>query len=337
MHLVTGATGHIGNVLVRQLLARGEHVRALVRPGGVPEALAGLKIDLVPGDLLNLASLVTALQGVEYVHHLGARISVAPGTDPETWRVNLEGTRNLIRAAREARVNRFLYASSIYALRRPAGGMVDETLPFDPASAIDEYDRSKAAASLEVLQAVEEGLDAVLLCPTAVTGPFDFKVSEAGRGILYNMTPGIKFTVDGAYDFVDVRDVARGFILAAERGQKGGTYILGGERLTVQEISRIIWQAAGGWHWGIHLPGWVADLAAGVLPLFSQEPLVTPYTLGAIRSNSDISHEKAARELGYQSRPAATAVREAVRWWQLQRGMDADTRQPAWLKEIAPD
>ncbi len=171
-----------------------------------------------------------------------------------------------------------------------------------------------------------------------MTGPFDFKGSEAGRAILYNMTPGIKFTVDGAYDFVDVRDAARGFILAAELGRSGETYILGGERLTVQEVSRLIWQAAGGWHWGIHLPGWVADLAAGVLPLFSHEPLVTPYTLGAIRSNSTISHEKATRELSYHPRPAAVAVCDAVRWWQECRGEKAQIAgQPVRLTGIAPD
>jgi len=184
---------------------------------------------------------------------------------------------------------------------------------------------------------VEQGLDAVLLCPTAVTGPFDFKNSEAGRAILYNLPPGIKFTVDGAYDFVDVRDAARGFILAAERGRPGETYILGGERLTVQEVSRLIWQAAGGSHWGIHLPGWMADLAAGVLPLFSEEPLVTPYTLGAIRSNSTISHKKASAELGYKSRPIETTVRDAVRWWQECKGKKPVAGQPGWLTGIAPD
>jgi len=337
MHLVTGATGHIGNVLVRQLLARGEAVRALVRPDGVPAALAGLSVELVPGNLLNPQSLADAMRGVKTVYHLGARISLGPGSDPETWRVNLEGTRNMIEAASHTGIQRFLYASSIYSLRRPVTGLVDETLPFDPSSAYGDYDRSKAAASLEVLRAVEQGLDAVLLCPTAVTGPFDFKNSEAGRAILYNLPPGIKFTVDGAYDFVDVRDAARGFILAAERGRPGETYILGGERLTVQEVSRLIWQSAEGRHLGIHLPGWVADLAAGVLPLFSQEPLVTPYTLGAIRSNSIISHEKATRELGYHPRLAAVAVHDAVRWWQECRGKKTVAGQPGWSTAITPD
>ena len=319
MHLVTGATGHIGNILVRQLIARGEKVRALVRPGKNPIALKDLEIELVPGDLLDPDSLLRAVDGVEYIYHLAARISLAPGPDPETERVNLDGTRNLLAAASRTQVRRFIFASSIYALRLPDTGVVDESLPFDPSAARGAYDRSKAAASLAVQQAAAQGLDAVILCPTAVAGPFDFQRSEAGRGILHYMTPGIKFTVDGAYNFVDVRDIASGFIQAAERGGRGETYILGGDRLTVREVAAIIWQAAGNWHMGIHLPGWVADLVAGLLPLFSDHPLVTSYSLAAIRSNSFISHAKADRELGFCPRPASQAILDAVRWWQEQR------------------
>lgn len=316
MHLVTGANGHIGNVLVRQLLARGEEVRAFVRPNANLAALQGLEVEIFPGNLLDAGTLPRALEGVEVVYHLAARISLAPGPDSETERVNLEGTRALLAAARRASIRRFVYASSIYAMRIPAEGVVDESLPFDPEHARGAYDRSKAAASLEVQKAAADGLDAVIACPTAVIGPYDFRPSEAGRGILYNLPPGVKFYVDGAYDFVDVRDAAHGFILAAEKGRSGGTYILGGDRLTVREASETIWEASGGWHAGIHLPDWVADLAAAVLPFFSDDPIVTPYALAAIRSNSHISHAKATRELGYTPRPARQAVAEAARWFQ---------------------
>ena len=149
-----------------------------------------------------------------------------------------------------------------------------------------------------------------------MAGPYDFQVSQAGRGILYNLPPGIKFYVDGAYDFVDVRDAAHGLALAAEKGRSGEMYILGGGRLTVREVAECIWEAAGGWHAGVWLPDWAADLAAGVLPLFSDDPLVTPYSLEAVRSNSHISHEKAMRELGFRPRPARQAILDAVRWWQ---------------------
>ncbi len=328
MNLVTGATGHIGNVLVRQLLERGQRVRVLVRPGKEPVALHGLDVDLVPGDVTDTASLVRALDGVDVVYHLAARISIESGPDPETERVNLGGTLNLLAALRQTAHNqdsicnsqpiKLVYASSIYAMRIPETGPVDESLPFDPACARGAYDRSKAAASLAVQQAAAEGLDAVLVCPTAVTGPYDFQRSEAGRGVLYNLTPGIKFYVDGAYDFVDVRDVAQGFILAAGKGRRGATYILGGDRLTVREVAETIWETAGGWHVGVHLPGWVADMAAEVLPFFADDPIVTPYSLAAVRSNSQISHARAASELGYRPRPARRAITDAARWWMAQ-------------------
>jgi dihydroflavonol-4-reductase len=316
MQLVTGATGHIGNVLVRQMLDRGERVRALVRPGKTPLALQGLDVEIFPGDILDLDSLVRAMRGADVVYHLAAKISLASGPDPVTERVNLEGTRNVLAAVRAAGMRRLVYASSIYALHVPEAGVVDESLLFDPAQARGAYDRSKAAASLEVKNAAAAGLEAVIVCPTAVAGPYDFQVSEAGRGILYNMPPGVKFYVDGAYDFVDVRDVAHGLALAAEKGHSGETYILGGGRLTVREVAECIWEAVGGWHVGFWLPDWMADLAAGFLPLLVDDPLVTPYSLAAVRSNSHISHEKAMRELGFCPRPARQAILDAVGWWQ---------------------
>jgi dihydroflavonol-4-reductase len=316
LHLVTGATGHIGNVLVRQLLEGGHRLRALVRPGKIPLALQGLEVEIFPGDILDADSLVRAMDGVEVVFHLAARISLASGPDPQTEDINLQGTRNVLAALRTAHVRRLVYASSIYALQVPACGVVDESLPFDPQHARGSYDRSKAAASLEVQNAAAAGLDAVIVCPTAVTGPFDFQVSETGRGILYNLTPGLKFYVDGAYDFVDVRDVARGLVLAAQKGSSGENYILGGDRLTVREVSECIWQAASGWHAGIWLPDWVADLAAKLLPELVADPIVTPYSLSALRSNSNISHARAMQELGFHPRPARQAILDAVRWWQ---------------------
>jgi dihydroflavonol-4-reductase len=316
IHLVTGASGHIGNVLVRQLLERGQLTRALVRPGNVPKALEGLDVEIVPGDILDVNSLVRAMDEVEVVYHLAAKITMSTEPDPEAERVNLDGTRNVLAAALLAGVRRLVYTSTIYALSAPGSGTLDESLPFDPLRARGAYDRSKASASLEVQKAVANGLDAVIVCPTAVAGPYDFQVSEAGKGILYNLPPGLKFYVDGAYDFVDVRDVANGLLLAAQKGACGETYILGSDRLTVREVAECIWEAAGGWHAGFWLPNWVADLAAYVMPLLSDNPLVTPYSLAAVRSNSYISHEKAMLELGFRPRPARQAILDAVSWWQ---------------------
>jgi dihydroflavonol-4-reductase len=325
LNLVTGATGHIGNVLVCELLQRGERVRALVRPGKRPLALEGLDIEMVPGDVLELDSLVRTMQGVEVVYHLAARISLASGSDPETERVNCEGTRNVINAARRSGIRRLVYASSIYALRTPADGIpIDEMQPFDPEECRGAYDCSKARASLAIQEAVANGLDAVIVCPTAVTGPYDFQGSDAGRAIRIYMRPGLKFYVDGAYDFVDVRDVARGFILAAEKGHRGETYILGGERLTLWEVIQTVWEAVECWYPSFKIPLWLAYLVADLMPIYTEltsaRPLFTRYSLDAVCSNSRVSHAKAGRELGFQPRPARQAIVDNMRWIQAQAG-----------------
>lgn len=327
MILVTGASGHIGNVLVRELLGRGQHVRALVRPGKKPAALAGLDVEIVPGNILDMDSLERALQGVELVYHLAARISLADGPDPETERVNLEGTRNVISAMHRLGKVRLVYASSIYALRKPTDGTsIDETQPFEALQCQGAYDHSKALASLAVQQAAADGLNAIIVCPTAVTGPYDFHDSDAGRAIRLYMRPGMKFFVKGAYDFIDVRDAALGFILAAEKGRGGETYILGGERLTVQEMAQTIWQAAGGWHASFEVPLWLAYWVANFVTFYCKltgaKPLFTRYSLDAVCSNSLISHVKASRELGFQPRPARQAVQDAVRWFQQWQGFE---------------
>jgi dihydroflavonol-4-reductase len=321
MILVTGATGHIGNVLVRELITHGEGVRVLVRPGKTPLALAGLDVEMIPGDILDQDSLDRALPGVGLVYHLAARISLATGPDPETERVNLEGTRNVIAAIRRLRSARLVYASSIYALRKPLDGVpIDETQPFEPLQCQGVYDCSKAMASLEVQSAVAEGLDAVILCPTAVIGPYDFHDSEAGRAIRMYMRPGLKFYVQGAYDFIDVRDAVQGFILAASKGRRGETYILGGDRMTVREVAQIVQDAAGGWHAGLEVPLWLAYWVADLVPFYNEltgaKPLFTRYSLDAVCSNSLISHAKASRELGFHPRPARQAIVDAVRWFQ---------------------
>jgi dihydroflavonol-4-reductase len=338
MNLVTGATGHIGNVLVRELLAGGQSVRALVRPGKMTPALTGLDVEITPGDVLDEDSLERAMHGVNLVYHLAARISLATGSDLETEHVNLEGTHNVISAIRRTGVSRLIYASSVYALRKPANSFrIDETQPFDVLHCLGAYDRSKARASLAVQSAVADGLDAVIVCPSAVTGPYDFHNSEAGRAIRLYMQPGLKFTVKGAYDFIDVRDAANGFILAAENGRCGETYILSGDRLAVKEVAHMVWQATPGWHTNLEVPIWLAYWVARLMPLYGEltgtQPIFTRYSLDAIGSNSHFSHAKATRELGFQPRPESQAITDAVRWFQ--QGSAADLPIPSPMPKAA--
>ena len=320
MNLVTGATGHIGNVLVRELIARNEPVRALVMPGEDHTPLDNLPVTIFEGDILDAASLQSALKDVDIVYHLAGMISIMPGRNDLLRTVNILGTRNILFACYQAGVRRLVYTSSIHALSCPPQGVViDENVPFDPDHAPDDYSYSKAQASLEVQHAVKRGLDAVIVCPTGVIGPFDFRRSELGEIIIDCLKYKPQFFVEGAYDFVDVRDVARGLILAGEKGKKGETYILSGEKLAVRNLIDAVRTISGRRFARLKVPLSLAWFAARFTPLFYRlthlRPRFTPCSLETLASNADISHAKAQKELGYTPRPLRESLRDTIAWF----------------------
>jgi dihydroflavonol-4-reductase len=324
MNLVTGATGHIGNVLVRKLIAAGQAVRVLILPGEDTLPLQDLLLEMVTGDVLNPQSLRQAMQGVTRVFHLAGIISILPGRNPLVHRVNVDGTKNIISEARQAGVQRLIYTSSIHAIQRaPEGIRIDERLPFDPQNSAGEYDRSKAEASLAVQDAARQGMDTVIVCPTGVIGPNDYRGSELGQLILDCVEQKTQFYVDGAYDFVDVRDVAEGLIQAAEKGRSGETYILSGEKISVRKIIDTLWNLTGRRFARIYIPFSLARFAARFTPLIyihrKVKPRFTSYSLETLRSNADISHAKATAELGYQPRGLMETIADTVDWFRGNR------------------
>lgn len=324
MILVTGATGHIGNVLVRRLVERKENVRAFFWRGEDTTPLAGLDVEQFAGDVLDKRSVLEAMEGVDTVYHLAGIISIMPGHNPLVWRVNVEGTRNVLEAAREMGIKRLIYTSSIHALRRiPPGRVIDESVGYDPTNPYGEYDRSKAAASLEVLKAAQDGLDAVIVCPTGVIGPYDFRGSEMGEVLRSAACGHPMLYVEGAYDFVDVRDVADGLVAAKDKGKRGESYILGGHKISVRELIAAVRRVTGKAIAAIKIPLPLAMFAAKIAPLYYRlvraRPRFTPYSLEVLQSNSDISHLKATRELGYQSRPIYETIADTVRWFLEER------------------
>lgn len=320
MNLITGATGHIGNVLVRMLLERGDRVRAMIMPGEDPSPLSGLDVEIVEADVLDYQSLLKAFDHVQVVYHLAGIISILPGKEQMVQVVNVIGTRNVIQAAQEAGVGRLVYTSSIHALQRvPHGITIDETIPFDTEHAISSYDSSKASASMEVLNAVSQGMDAVIVCPTGVIGPYDFRRSEMGQLILDCVEQKPMLYVDGAYDFVDVRDVAEGLILASQKGRCGESYILSGERIEVLDIIHIVQEVLDKRLFSLKIPMRLARLVANIMPLYYRltrvKPRFTSYSLATITSNSFISHAKARLELGYHPRPLRESLSDTVSWF----------------------
>ena len=319
MWLVTGATGHIGNVLVRKLLERGEKVRAMILPGESRESISGLNVETVEGDVLDLDAVFESLRGIKGIFHLAGVISIMPGPNPFVRKVNVEGTKNILHAALEKRIKKLVYTSSIHAIQRVEEGVIDENIPYDMNNPYGAYDRSKAEATLEVLQAAHSGLEAVVACPTGVIGPYDFRGSMMGAVIHDAAAAKPTLYVDGAYDFVDVRDVAEGLITAAEKGKRGESYILSGQKISVRYMLETVREVTGKNFFQMKIPFDLAKFAAMFTPMYYQmanaTPRFTPYSLEVLQSNSDISHAKASRELGYHPRSLYESIRDTVKWF----------------------
>jgi len=320
MIVVTGGTGHIGNVLLRELVNSGQRVRAMVLPGEDRTPISALDVEIVSGDIRDADATARIFRGADLVYHLAGIVSILPGQSAALNEVNVRGTANVIEACLKTGVPRLVYTSSIHALAEPPHGIViNESRPFDPACVLGDYARSKACATLEVLRGVRRGLDAVVVCPTGVIGPYDYKVSEMGQLILDFLRKRLKMFVNGAYDFVDVRDVATGIVLAGAKGRRGESYILSGERITVRGLLDTLEKITGIKAPTIRIPAWLArtlgDLATPYYRLVKTKPLFTSYSIDVLKSNSLVSSDKAKRDLGYSARPIRESISDAVMWF----------------------
>lgn len=318
---VTGAAGHLGNNLVRALLARGDRVRALVLPSDSRLPLAHLPVEIIEGDVTRLDTLLPAFAGADVVYHLASVISLLPGNDALLQRVNVGGAANVAHACMRSGVGRLVHTSSIHALYEPPKGtLIDEQMLFDPAGIHMAYGKSKALGSQEVLKAVSGcGLDAVIACPTGVIGPHDFRPSEMGQLFCDFAGGRMRTFVDGAYDFVDVRDVCEGLIAAAARGRTGENYILSGELITVAELVGTLRDLTGVDRSSVRrVPMWAAAAAAGLVPAYCRltgaRPRFSRDALYTLRSNAWVSHDKATRELGWTPRPIRESIADTLEW-----------------------
>ncbi|MEC9071029.1 MAG: NAD-dependent epimerase/dehydratase family protein, partial [Myxococcota bacterium] len=266
--VVTGAGGFVGGNLVRALLDDGQDVRAGVFQG--PGGLEGLDVNLVQLDVLDEDSLVAAFTGADVVYHCAAAISIMGGQGGRVESINIQGTKNVVEACLKAEVGRLVHFSSVHALNPlPADEEIDE----DRALATDDhfpaYTRSKAGGEMAVLAGVERGLDAVILNPSGIIGPYDFKPSLLGQTLMQLYNRSLPALVDGAYDFVDVRDVVQSAIVASTRGASGQRYLLSGHYSSVQELALTAESASGKRAPRMVTPLWVARWTAPLFEGFS--------------------------------------------------------------------
>lgn len=317
--LVTGGTGFVGANLAEGLTAAGYTARILRRQSSSLEALAGMTYEEAIGDILDYRSLLEAMTGCDWVFHVAAVSDYWRQGVAWLYQVNVEGTKTVLRAAREAGVKRLVFTSSAAALGIPAEGEVaDETQDFNMSPRRYPYGHSKHLAEQQVRQAVQDGLDAVIVNPTIIIGPRD--LNKVSGSLVIEVARGLaRFYLPGGANYVAVEDVVAGHVAAAERGRAGERYILGGENLLHRDVIDIIREVTGGPRPLFDFPRWAIEPAALAVTaarwvLGNRVPLnANQVRMSGLRFL--FSPEKAIRELGMPQTPFRTAVESAYGWF----------------------
>jgi dihydroflavonol-4-reductase len=318
--LVSGATGFVGAAVARALGAAGWQVRALVRAGSDRSNLQTLAVDVVEGDLTDPSSLDRAVEGCTGLFHVAADYRLGARDPSQLYRTNVEGTRNILNAARGAGVARIVYTSSVATIGIPPDGSPgEERTPAALGDMIGHYKRSKYLAEEVAREAARAGMSVVIVNPTTPVGPGDIKPTPTGQLVLDAASGRMPAYVDTGLNIVHVDDVAAGHLLAFERGRAGERYILGGEDMSLQGILEQISRLAGRKAPRIRLPYAavlpVAYLAEGLARLTGQSGRVTLEGVRMSRKRMFFSSAKAAAELGYRWRPPIEAFEDALRWF----------------------
>jgi dihydroflavonol-4-reductase len=322
MHaFVTGGTGFIGGAVVRRLTEAGHQVRVLVRPGADTRQLDGLAVERVDGSLGDGDSLRAGMAGCDWVFHVAALYSYWGHSQEDFYQTNVEGTRRVLETARQEGVKRIVHTSSIAVLgvhqdRTPA----DEQTPSSLADRIGPYQRSKFLAEELVRDQVRQGLPVVIVNPSTPVGIGDHKPTPTGQIIVDYLNGRMFGYVDTGLNIIDVDNVAAGHLLAAERGQVGERYILGGENLTLKQLLDLLAEVSGQPPARLRIPHWVAlgwsylDVAMARLSP-GRTPAATPEKVRLSHRYEFFDPGKAVRELGLPQTPARQALSKAVAWY----------------------
>ena len=314
---VIGASGHIGNNLCRALINKGYRVKALIHQNA--DSLEGLSLIRETGDILDPQCLRDFLAGCDVVFHAAGKISIDGDKDGMVYSVNVTGTKNIVEACLASGVHKLIYFSSIHAIEQLPEGPLDESRPLVQSSHL-EHDLAKSDAEREVMKGIAQGLETLIIIPTAAIGPYDFQPSFMGQGLLALYNRKLPSLVDGGFDFVDVRDIARAAIAAMEKGKSGERYVISGMWKTVKDLAFLVEEATGAPPPKFTSPHWLAKMGVPLVKAVSKithTPLLyTNETLTVLlRCNRNISSLKARRELGFYPRPLSETLRDTFEWY----------------------
>lgn len=320
VYIITGANGHLGGTLVRALQGLPVEVRGLILPGET--AVDRGNVRYYRGDVCQPDTLRPLFEDLEEgaairVIHTAGIVDISEDVSPKVYDVNVNGTRNVLALCREFGA-RLVYVSSVHAIPEADDNLVQEEIrAFSPDRVIGGYAKTKAEATQAVLDTARDGLDAVVVQPSGILGPFEASGNHMVQMVSDYVHGRLPACVVGGYDFVDVRDVAKGCLQAAEKGRRGECYILSNRRYEIRDLLRMIRSVCGGRRLPV-LPMWMARAAAPLLQAWAklrhERPLYTRYSLHALGSNSKFSHDKATMELGYHPRDLFQTIKDTVAW-----------------------
>ena len=319
--LLTGATGFLGNTIAWKLYEKGIRCRALVMPGDCHISKLPPETDLFIGDLLDLTSLDTFFRGLPdnvCLIHCAGIVSIASRQNPMVYKVNVEGTKNVLYLAEKYHVERVIYVSSVHALPdKPLGETITEIKIFDENLVKGEYAKSKAIASRLIMQSLDKGLNASIVHPSGMIGPCDWRCGQITNTILSYCNGTLPAGVQGGNNFVDVRDVAEGILNCAENGKTGESYILSGHCATIQTILEQVKKIIHGKklvYLPLQLVKVIAPIYEKIAVLQKKSPFLTPYSAYALGTNANYSHEKATMAFGYNPRALKDTIEDTVNW-----------------------
>ena len=324
IYIITGAKGHLGSTLVRMLQRQDCEIRGLVLPGEAAENQGNVTYyqgDVRRAETLRPLFAHTGGAPVTVIHTAGI-VDISKRGSELLYDVNVNGTKTLAALALEENVHRFVYVSSVHAIAEHSGlRVLREVTRFNPEEVVGGYAKTKAEATQAVLDDVKAGLRAVVAQPSGILGPYDASGNHLVQMVSDYIRGRLPACVQGGYDFVDVRDVAQGCLLAAEKGRIGECYILSNRHYEVREVLAMARAVCGGRRLPV-LPMWMARAAAPLLGwaarLRRQRPLYTAYSLYTLASNDKFSHDKATLELGYRPRDLYQTVADTVAWLKQQ-------------------
>lgn len=327
-YFITGAAGHLGNTIVRKLCETGCAVRALVLPGDKAAEKLPEGITVYPGNILQedtLQPFFSDPQGSrKVVIHCAGKISTASSYQKDVYKINVLGTRNILKQCCSNDIDKFVYVSSVHAIpEMPKGIPITEIKQFDPDRIVGPYGKSKAEASALVMDAAKAGLNASIVLPSGICGPWDYGNGYLTQLILDYAAGRLRAGVQGGFDFVDVRDAADGILACCKKGRGGEGYILSNRYITIPELLKMLNIATGYRRIRFIFPLWAAKavtpLCAAYYKITRQRPLFSAYSLYTLGSNGLFSCEKAKRELGYHTRPFMETVVDTVEWLKQQK------------------